>query len=109
MFLQKSLKPTLELFLEEPNDIPTWKRIYYTVKPFLDSMVNKRALYSYSWDGDQDAKNMQSLVINNSSDVTDGKYKVRFGIQAIPSIQEISVDIVMTEAGVSFELVGELI
>ena len=108
IFLQKSLKPLLEDFLEEPNDIPTWSRIYYTAKPFMDSLVTKRAMYSYSWDGDQFAKNMDSLQINNASDVSEGKYRIRCGIKATPSLQEINFDLVLTPAGIQFELIDEL-
>lgn len=109
IFLKKSLKPLLESFLEEPNDIPTWKRMHYTVKPFLDSLITKRAIYSYTWDGDQNANSMNDLVVNNSADVTEGKYKVRLAIQAIPSIQEINLDLIMTPAGIQFDIVSELL
>ncbi len=109
IFIKKSLRPTLETFLEEPNDIPTWKRIYYVVKPFLDSLVTRRALYSYQWLGDQDAKGMNDLAINNPTDVQDGKYKVRLNIKAINSIQDITIDITLTPTGLDFELVTNLI
>ena len=108
IYLQKALKPTLETFLEEPNDIPTWSRIYYTVKPFLDSLVNNRAIYSYEWLGDQNASSLNDLVINNSNDVSDGKYKINLVIGAIPGINEIEVAIMLTKAGVSFEEVSSL-
>jgi len=106
IYLRKSLIPALEYYLEEPNDIPTWKRMYYTVKPFLDNLVTKRALYEYSWQGDQDAPNMDTLTINNGADVTAGKYQIQLGIKAIPSIQEISIAINLTTAGVSFEVIN---
>lgn len=109
MFIKKSLRPTLEGFLEEPNDIPTWKRMYYTVKPFLDSLVTNRALYDYNWQGDQDASSLDDLVINDPTDVGNGKYQVRLAIKAIPSIQEITIDIILTPTGIDFELVSELI
>ena len=109
MYLKKSLKPTLESFLEEPNDIPTWKRIHYTVKPFLDSLVTNRALYTYVWEGDQNAKDMNNLVVNTASDVTEGIYKIRLTIQAIPSIQEINIDLILTPAGIQFDIVNELL
>lgn len=109
IFIKKSLRPTLETFLEEPNDLATWKRIYYVVKPFLDSLVTRRALYSYQWLGDQDAKSMDNLVINNPTDVQNGKYKIRLNIKAINSIQDITVDIVLTPTGLDFELVTNLI
>ena len=103
VFLQKSLKPLLEGYLEEPNDIPTWKRIYYTVRPFLDTMVTKRALFSYLWQGDQDAASLNNLTINNATDVGQGKYKIKFSIKPIASIQEISVTITLVDGSVSFE------
>lgn len=109
IFLQKSLRPTLETFLEEPNDIPTWKRIYFTVKPFLDSLLTRRALFSYQWQGDQDATSLNNLQINNPTDVSNGKYKVNLLIKAIPSIQEISVNIILSPAGIEFETVSELL
>jgi hypothetical protein len=103
VFLQKSLKPVLEGYLEEPNDIPTWKRIYYTVKPFLDSMVTSRALFSYQWQGDQDVNSLDNLITNNATDVGQGKYLVKFLIKPIASIQEITVVITLTPTAVDFE------
>lgn len=107
IFLKKSLRPTLETFLEEPNDIPTWKRIYFTVKPFMDSLVTRRAIYTWDWQGDQFVNSMADLQINNASDVSEGKYKVLMPISAIPSLQEINLGIIMTKAGVSFEIVQQ--
>ena len=109
IYMQKSLRPTLETFLEEPNDFSTWKRIYYTVKPFLDGLITKRALYSYEWLGDQDAKTLRELVINDPTDVQNGKYKVRLNFKGINSLQDISIDMYLTPAGLDFELVTELI
>lgn len=107
--LKKSLRPTLENFIEEPNDIPTWKRLFYTVKPYMDSLVDKRALFFYDWQGDQFARNVEELTINNPADITQGKYKVRLGIKVIPSIQEITIDLILTPAGVDFEILSELL
>lgn len=109
IYLKKSLRTPLESFLEEPNDIPTWKRIYYTVLPFLESLVTKRAIYTYDWQGDQFAKSLDDLQINDKTDVSNGKYKILFPIKAIPSLQEIMVNIILAPAGVSFETTAELI
>lgn len=109
IYLKKSLGPVLETFLEEPNDIPTWRRIYYTVKPFMDSLVTKRAIYSYEWQGDQFVNSMNDLKINDASDVSEGKYRILLPIQAIPSLQEINLGIILTKAGVTFEVIQEQI
>ena len=103
-FIKKALRPVLETFLEEPNDIPTWQRMYYTVKPLFDELKDRRAIYSYNWEGDQFATNMANLQINKAVDVTQGKYKAVLTIAAINSIQEISIGIVLTDAGIEFEV-----
>ena len=102
LYLVKQLKPKLDNFLDEPNDIPTWKKMFYTVKPFLDSLLTERALFSYTWEGDQDANNLSQLQINNSVDVLAGKYKIKFSITPIPALREINVEIVLTSAGYEF-------
>lgn len=109
IYLKKSLKPTLETFLEEPNDIPTWNRIWYTVKPFLDSLVTNRAVFSYDWQGDQNASDFDSLVVNNATDVSNGTYKIKLSIAAIAPIEEIDITVILTRAGVSFSDISGLI
>lgn len=109
IYIVKSLKPSLEEFLEEPNDIPTWKRIYYTHLPFMDNLITSRALYSYEWQGDQFVNDMSKLKVNNTNDVSNGKYKILLPISAIPSLQEITLGIILTKAGVTFETIKEQI
>lgn len=103
IFIQKSLKPLLEQYLEDPNDVPTWKRIFFNVKPFLDGLVTGRALAEYLWDGDQDVSDIASVQVNDPTDVQNGIYKVNFFIKPIAPIQEIKINIIITPAGVSFE------
>lgn len=103
IWLKKSLRPTLERYLFEPNDIPSWKKLYFEVKPFLDSLVEKRAMYDYQWQGDQFAKNLNSLQTNDKADVQRGKYKVKLLMQIIPAILEIGVELTLTPTGVSFD------
>lgn len=109
IFIQKSLRPMLEQYLEDPNDIPTWKRIFYNVKPFLDGLVTGRALSEYLWDGDQDVTEIANVQVNNPTDVQNGIYKVNFMIKPIVPLQEIKINIVITTAGVSFETATQLL
>lgn len=103
IYIKKSLKPFLENYLEEPNDIKTWELMYYQVKPFLDNLVDKRALFSYSWNGDQFAKSLDDLAVNRKVDVMAGKYKVKLILQAIASIQAIEVEITLTNGTLNIE------
>lgn len=103
IFLQKSLSPTLQRYLQEPADIPTFKAIFREVEPFMDSLVTQRAIYSYRWLGDQDAKKIEDCVINNLTDLDNGKYKVKLYLKIIPSMQEIDVDLIVTATSVNFD------
>lgn len=101
--IKKNLRPLLENYLEDPNDMKSWKLMYYQVKPYLDSLVDKRALFSYRWEGDQDATTLNDLVINKPADVTNGKYKVRLFLSFIASMREIEVTLVLVPGNISFE------
>lgn len=104
IFIKRTLKPQMELFLEDPNDIPTWKKIYLQVKPQLDDLITpKRALFDYRWQGDQFAKSLNDLVINDATQVGLGKYKVKLFLKDITSLQWFSIDIIITDSAVSFE------
>ncbi len=103
IYLQKSLAPTLRRYLQEPGDIPAFKALYREVEPFLNDLITGRAIFEYSWQGDQDAKSLDDLQINNTTDLDNGKYKVRLFLKIVGSLQEIVVDITVTSTGVSFE------
>lgn len=103
IYLQKSLSPTLRRFLQEPGDIPAFKAIFREVEPFLNDLIIGRAIFEYSWQGDQDAKSLDDLQINNTTDLDNGKYKVRLFLKIVGSLQEIAIDITVTSTGVSFE------
>lgn len=103
IYLQKSLTPTLKRYLQEPADIPTFKALFREVEPFLNQLVTDRALYSYRWDGDQDVKKIEDVIVNNPTDLDNGKYRVRLYLKIVPSLQEITVDLVSTSTSTSLE------
>jgi len=107
MYLRKTLVPTLENYLEEPNDIPTWSTIYYTIKPFFDRLSTglNRALFDYSWEGDQFASSLDDLQINQKAEVLQGKYKVKLTIIPVASMQEFSLDIILDSTTGSAQIV----
>lgn len=106
MSIKKNLRPILEDYLEEPNDMSSWKLMYYQVKPYLDELVTKRALFSYRWEGDQNASTLQDLVTNDAADVTNGKYKVRLFLSFIASMNEIEVTLTLVPGNLTFDQVG---
>lgn len=107
--MKKTLGPFLNQFLEEPNDFVTWRKMFYAIKPYLDSLKTNRAIFEYSWQGDQFANTLDDLVINNATDVGLGKYKIRLYLKDVVSLQDIYLNIITTPAGVTFDEAAQLL
>jgi hypothetical protein len=100
LFIKKSLKPTLERFIGLPLDFTLIQSIFYTVKPLFDSLVAGRALFDYAWEGDQYASSLSDLQVNDPIDFGMGRYKVNLRIIPISPLKEITINIILTSAGV---------
>jgi hypothetical protein len=103
IFMGKSLIPIMESFIEKPLDIPLFRTIYYTVKPFLNRLVTGRAIFDYQWVGDQNVNTIQEVTVNTPEDIQMGKYKVRLPITRINPLQEFELTIELTRAGATIE------
>ena len=99
IWLKKTIKPILDTYLEEPNDPITFKKIYYHLKPFLDRLESPayRAIYKYEYYGDQDANTLDDLQINDPVDVQGGKYTINLKIWPIPSLQELTMNLMLVQ------------
>lgn len=103
IYVKGILRPVLKAYLDEPNTPTTWKNIYNSVQPFLQGLKDSEAIYGYRWEGDQLAKDLDSLKINKKDDVLKGKYKVKLFIQPTPAINEIEVSVIVSGSDISFE------
>lgn len=104
IFMNKSLAPVLETFIERPLDIPLFRTIFYTIKPYLDRLVVPgRAIFNYDYKGDQNANSLDELKINDPNDIQDGKYKVILSITRINPLQDFELTIELTRAGVTIQ------
>jgi hypothetical protein len=103
LYMAKSLMPVLETFIEKPLDLPLFKLIFYTVRPFLEKLVEGRAVFSADWLGDQEANSLSALKINNADDIQMGKYKVKCRITRINPLQDLELTIELTRAGITIE------
>lgn len=106
IWVMKSLSPTLKSYLQEPGDIPTFKALFREVEPFFLNLQDIGALANpggFLWQGDQDAKDLNSLVINNPTDLDQGIYKVNLFLKTLSPLQEITVNLIVTASGVSLE------
>jgi hypothetical protein len=105
IYIRKSLKPTLERYLEQPNDFTNFRDLYSEVAPFFESLKgnDKRALVDYQWRGDQFANTDDALKINNRPDLDQGKYVVELWLKEIVSLQEFTLKLISAPSGVTFE------
>lgn len=99
LWMKKTLKPILESYLEEPNDPITFQKIYYHLKPYLDKLASPayRAIYKYEYYGDQEASTIDDLQVNDPVDVQNGKYKINLKIWPIPSLQELTFNLMLVQ------------
>lgn len=107
LYIKKNIRPILESYLEEPNTFSTWKNIYYQVKPILDDLITRNAMTEYEWLGDQNAQTYSDLQINNEADVRQGKYKVKLTYKDIVTLQDISLDVIISKADKSVSITLE--
>jgi len=93
-----------------PNDPETWKGTYRRVQPFLEYLKRGRALWDYSYQGDQDIVDVSKAVVNaspNGTSIDSGMYKFILGIKPKVAMKYIYVTIAVTNSGVSFETLQE--
>lgn len=95
LYLKKFIRPILESKIEEPNYIPTWRDIYYQVKPELDNLVTQEAISEYTWMGDQDASGYEDMQVNKEADVRQGRYKAILKFKEIVPMQEVEMSLVI--------------
>lgn len=110
IYIKGSLRATLRRYIEEDNIIGTWKKLYLEVNPFLKRLSDSNWFFpsaamplGYRWEGDQDAKDLDSLVINNKMDVLKGKYKARLFVTPTPALREVEIIVTIMGSSISVE------
>lgn len=107
LYLKRQLAPIFNDSIEEPNDPTTWLTLYKKSKVVLTTLQSKRAIVKgtqgWSYQGDQFATDPSQYKVNDPTDVDAGKYVVNLFVKPINSLQDIEVNIILTNSGVSFE------
>lgn len=103
IYLTRELRPIIQSELFEPNDIQTWKTIYRKVAPILDSLVERRGVWRYLYQGDQDIDDVRDAQINSTEDIDAGRYVFHLFIAPRVAMKYLGVKVVVTNSGVDFE------
>jgi hypothetical protein len=103
IYLVKVLKRPLERKLGSPTDFTLLKELFFIVEPIMKEVVDGRGISSWEWEGDQFASSFDELQVNSAADMQLGKVQANLRIVTIAPLKEISVKIILTKAGVSFE------
>lgn len=94
----------------DPNDPIMWNQLYRNVRPFIvDTLCANRAIQTndsptrgedelWFWQGDQFAKDINSLTYNKKTEVDAGKYRARFVFISIVSNEYIGIEISSTDS-----------
>jgi hypothetical protein len=102
--MRRTLGPVIQGFLFKPNDIETWVNIYNAGQPYMRSLIDNRGIWKYAWEGDQNAKDITDVTVNNANDVNQGIYKLKIYVWPKVALQYLIVDITATNSNTIFEV-----
>lgn len=95
LYLRKTLRPILERYLEEPNNVSTWAKIYLEVAPVLEDLQNRNGITEWTWDGDQWVSSYEEMTVNTEAEVRQGKYRAHLIIKEVVALQGIDLAIAL--------------
>jgi hypothetical protein len=103
----RTIKPLAESVTFQPNDVETWRAVYRRVTPFMDTLVEGRAIWDdYLYQGDQDADTIDDAIINSPEDIDAGGYKFKIAFKPKVALKYINIVFNITNSGVDLESIG---
>lgn len=103
IYITRTVAPLCKSELFDPNDVETWKAIYRNVNPLMRLLVDKRALWDYIYDGDQNIDKISDAKVNRPEDVDNGEYVFILWIKPKAALKYVGVKVVVTNSGINFE------
>ena len=102
IFMRKSLLKVSRIFLFEPNDPVTWRRVYNLIDPFMADLLSNRAFYEYFIQCDQDAKNINDAILNTPERLDRGEFVCRIYIKPTRTLKYLALQSVITKSTANF-------
>lgn len=103
IYLRKALTKVNRVWLFEPNDPVTWRRVYNMINPFLQDLLSRRAFYDYQIQCDQDARNIDEAVLNTPERIDRGEFVCRIFIKPTRSLKYFALEAVITKSSADFK------
>lgn len=108
LHLKSIIGPIIKRYLNDLPNVPsTWNKIYLEIKDILDDYAKgeRRAIISYEWVGDQNAKaDLSDLVLNDINNVVLGKYKAKLPMVLAATMTEFTLDIELYNNTATFNI-----
>lgn len=103
IYLRKALTRVNRIWLFEPNDPVTWRRVYNMINPFMQDLLSRRAFYDYQIQCDQDAKNIDDAILNTPERIDRGEFVCRIYIKPTRTLKYFALEAVITKSSANFK------
>lgn len=102
IYMRKALSKVNKIWLFEPNDPVTWRRVYSIIYPFMDDLRSHRAFYDFLVQCDQDARSPAEAILNTPEKVDQGIFTCRLFIKPTRAIRYFGIEAVITKTDADF-------
>lgn len=103
IYMRKALLKINRIYLFEPNDPVTWRRVYNLIHPWMDDLLNRRAFYEYLIQCDQDAKSIDDAILNTPERIDRGEFTCRLFIKPTRTLKYFGIEAVITKSNANFK------
>ncbi len=103
IFMRKALMKVNRIFLFEPNDPITWRRVFNLIDPWMADLLNRRAFYEYLIQCDQDAKSIADAILNTPERIDRGEFVCRLFFKPTRTLKYFGLEAVITKSNANFK------
>lgn len=103
IYMKKALIKSSRVWLFEPNDPVTWRKIFNSLDPFMNDLLARRAFYEYQIQCDQDAKSINDAVLNTPERIDRGEFTCRLFIKPTRALIYFGIEAVITKSSANFQ------
>lgn len=100
--LRLEISPTLRSAIYEPHDPVLWRSVYKDLVAILETHKNNRAIFEYSVECDQNARNLSDAVLNTTDMISAGILVVEIRVKPIPGVDSITVKVEVSRLSATF-------